>query len=92
MRTFECAGYQIPLLAEYSPGIERCFEPGREIVLFQNNDELSQGLGRLIADERWAQELARAARRRALAEHTYYHRLARMLGGLVPRDTLRPWL
>ncbi len=92
MRTFECAGYQIPLLAEYSPGIERCFEPGREIVLFRNNDELSQGLGRLIADERWAQELARAARRRALAEHTYYHRLARMLGGLVPRDTLRPWL
>jgi spore maturation protein CgeB len=86
MRTFECAGYGIPLLADHRPGIESLFEPGREIALYREPEELPEALARLLADPRTAREMAERARVRALAEHRYEQRIGRLLEGLLPRE------
>ncbi|MFN0195797.1 MAG: glycosyltransferase [Planctomycetaceae bacterium] len=75
MRTFECAGYGIAQLVEHRPGISELFEPEREIVLFHDAPEMVSQAARLLADIDLRRELAENARRRALAEHTYQHRL-----------------
>lgn len=75
MRTFECAGYGIPQLVEYRPGIDELFDPGSEIVTFHSTCEMVDQARRLLADADLRCRLAENARRRALAEHTYRHRL-----------------
>jgi hypothetical protein len=83
MRTFECAGYGIPQLVEYSEGIENYFEPGREIIVYSSPDEMVDKAKRLLTDRKALITMAERARSRALAEHTYKHRIARMLDGLL---------
>lgn len=83
MRTFECAGFGIPQLVQRRPGIEQYFEPDSEIALYEGPEELPFAIARLLADPRAAQAMAERARRRALAEHSYRHRLCRLLEGLV---------
>lgn len=75
MRTFECAGYGIPQVVEYSPGLDELFEPGREILIYHDLDEMVAQMKRLLADPKFAAALAEAARMRVLAEHTYVHRV-----------------
>lgn len=75
MRTFECAGYGIPQVVEYLPGLDEFFEPEREILVYHSLDEMVTQLERLIADRRLADTLAVQAHKRALAEHTYEHRI-----------------
>ena len=79
MRTFECAACDIAQLVEYRPGIEDLFIPDEEICLFQTPEELSFGLAKLLADEKFRNSLGRKARDRVLAEHTYSHRLNTVL-------------
>jgi spore maturation protein CgeB len=78
-RAFEIAGAGGLQLLEYRPAVEDCFEPGEELLVFDTFDEL---LG-LVA---WARENPKGARavrqagaRRALAHHTYEHRLQHIL-------------
>lgn len=84
MRTFECAGYGIPQLVEYRKGIENYFTPEKEILCFRDENEMTAQIRFLLADPVRAQNMAGAARRRALAEHTYHHRIAAALGHLIP--------
>ena len=78
MRTFECAGYGIPQLVEYRPGLETFFEPEREILVYHDVEELPRLALRLLEDPK-AGAMAERARHRALAEHTYAHRVQRLL-------------
>ncbi|MDP9128353.1 MAG: glycosyltransferase [Pseudomonadota bacterium] len=83
MRSFECAGFGIPQIVEYRPGIESYFEPNKEILLYRDGDEMVAQIRRLLRDPAGAKAMAEAARRRALAEHTYEHRLKTALGHLL---------
>ena len=60
-------------------GIERWFEPGRELLVVSNADEAAAAYRELLDDPARAEELGRAARERALDEHTYVHRARRLL-------------
>jgi spore maturation protein CgeB len=60
-------------------GIERWFEPGRELLVVSGADEAVEAYGSLLDDTGRAEELGRAARERALDEHTYVHRARRLL-------------
>jgi glycosyltransferase involved in cell wall biosynthesis len=55
-------------------GIERWFEPGREVVVVSSADEAVDRYRFLLGHEAERRALGAAARRRALAEHTYRHR------------------
>jgi spore maturation protein CgeB len=60
-------------------GIERWFEPGREVLVVNDADEATAAYRELLDDPGRAEEMGRAARERALDEHTYVHRARRLL-------------
>lgn len=75
-RLFEAAACGVPVVSDRWPGVEHFFEPGREILLASSTEEavahMQQPLRRLAA-------VGRAARRRALAEHTGRSRARELL-------------
>lgn len=81
-RAFEIAGCGGLQLIESRPIIESCFEPGRELLAFATYEEL---LGHLDRAKRFPAEMVairEAGARRALAEHTYAHRLQHIIDAL----------
>ncbi len=74
-RAFEIAGAGGLQLIEYRPTVAECFEPGKEVLDFSTFDEL---LGHIDRAKRFPAEVDAvrlAGAKRALAEHTYRHRL-----------------
>lgn len=72
VRLFEAAACGVPIIGDVWPGIEDFFEPGREILLANETDEIIDFIERMGESER--QSVARRARRRVLGEHTALHR------------------
>lgn len=81
-RSFEPAACATPVVNDAMPDLERCFEPGREILVYRNADELNAIYGRLSEDETFAASIGEAAYRRVLAEHTYQHRIETIMSDL----------
>ncbi|MBM4186963.1 MAG: glycosyltransferase [Gemmatimonadetes bacterium] len=77
-RVFELAGIGAPQLCDAKADIAASFEEDREIVLFRTPDELREKALRLLADHQWRARLAAGARARAVAQHTWQHRLAEL--------------
>jgi glycosyltransferase involved in cell wall biosynthesis len=78
-RPFELASAGAAIVSSPHDGIERWFEPGREIVLVADAEEAVAAYRELLDDPERAEELGRAARERVLEEHTYVHRARRLL-------------
>jgi len=78
-RPFELAAAGAAIVSSPVEGIERWFEPGRELVVVQDADEAEQVYRELLADPGAREELGRRARERALDEHTYLARARRLL-------------
>jgi spore maturation protein CgeB len=74
-RAFEVAGAGGLQLIEHRPAIAECFEPGKELLPFSTIEELLDDLSRARREPRWADGIRAAGARRALAEHTYRHRI-----------------
>jgi glycosyltransferase involved in cell wall biosynthesis len=86
-RPFELAMSGATIVSNPHDGIERWFEPGRELLVVENADQAVAAYDELLGDPARAEELGRAARERALDEHTFLHRarqLLRLLGAGVP--------
>ena len=79
-RIFETCGCGALLLTERRDSLEVFFEPGREYLAYADFEECLDHLKRLRRDYGEAREIRRRAAARAHAEHTYRHRLERMLG------------
>jgi spore maturation protein CgeB len=73
-RVFEAAGAGACLVTDRWEGIARFLEPGREILVADDGDDVANWIGRL--DARTRQAIGQAARRRVLADHTYDRRAA----------------
>lgn len=71
-RVFEAAGAGACLITDDWEGIDCFFEPGREILVAQNGEEVA-GFVNSLQPQR-ARAIGQAALRRVLAEHTYTHR------------------
>jgi spore maturation protein CgeB len=71
-RVFEAAGAGACLITDAWEGIELFLEPGEEVLVAENGDEVAQLLQQLGPEA--ARRIGRAARTRVLAEHTYQHR------------------
>jgi len=78
-RPFELAAAGAAIVSSPVEGIDRWFEPGRELVVVQDADEAERVYGELLADPAAREELGRRARERALDEHTYVARARRLL-------------
>lgn len=79
-RLFEAAlAGGVQLVQEKLAEASLAFEPGREIVLFSDENDFFEKAGAIICDRNYRNAIATAARQRALREHTYDQRVARML-------------
>jgi len=83
-RVFEAAGGAACLVSDYWQGIEEFFEPDEEILVARDGAEVAALLGNL-SEER-AHQIGQAALKRALAEHLYEHRAARVEDVLEGRN------
>ncbi len=78
-RPFELAAAGAAIVSGPHEGIERWFEPERELLMVSSADEAVEAYQALLADPGQAEELGRRARERVLDEHTYVHRARRLL-------------
>ncbi|HYD52334.1 MAG TPA: glycosyltransferase [Gemmatimonadaceae bacterium] len=75
-RLFEAAGAGACQITDAWEGIEEFLEPGTEILVARDGDEVAAHVEALDAAR--AQRIGAAARRRVLAAHTYAHRAAQV--------------
>ncbi len=78
-RAFEipaCGGF---LLSDYRPEAESFFDLDSEIVCFKTLGELSDKANYYLRHPEERQRIAENGRKRVLAEHTYTHRLKKMI-------------
>lgn len=73
-RVFEAAGAEACLITDHWRGIEQFLEPGEQVLIAHDGEEVVEHLQRLSPER--ARAVGHAARRRLLAEHTYAHRAA----------------
>lgn len=77
MKTFEVPGVGGVQLIDRDD-VSEYYEPGTEVAVFHDDDELVELCERAIRDDRWGDAMRGAGRRRTLAEHTWAHRAARV--------------
>jgi spore maturation protein CgeB len=83
-RNFEVPGCGGFLLTERVPHLERYFELGREVAVYDGVDDLVEQVGWWLSHEDERAAVAEAGYMRVLAEHTYDHRfeeIFRRVGG-----------
>lgn len=82
-RIFEAAGAAACLITDAWDGIELFLEPGREVLVARDSEDVAFHLGSLT--EGRARAIGHAARRRVLAAHTYAERARLVEALLAPR-------
>ncbi len=85
-RPFELAALGATIVASPYLGIEEWFEPGKEVVVISSVEEATDRMRWLLTHDAERRAIGQAARRRALAEHTFRHRaqeLVRLIEGYV---------
>jgi hypothetical protein len=88
-RPFELAASGAAIVSNPYEGIERWFEPGRELLVVSSADEAVAAYRELLADPAAAEELGARARERVLDEHTYADRARRLLELIGVRERAR---
>ncbi len=81
-RAFEVAGAGGLQLLEYRPCAAEFFEPGKEVLVYRSYEELLAHLDRAKKEPLAMKGIRKAAAARALADHTYRHRLEKILQDL----------
>lgn len=81
-RVFEAAGAAACIITDYWIGIEEFFEPGKEIIVVKNGEEVEKVISELTPER--AKAIGKAAYEKVLAEHTYEHR-AELLQSVISR-------
>jgi spore maturation protein CgeB len=76
-RIFEAAGAGSCIITDGWMGVSFFFEPEAEILVVANRDQLVQTLSAL--DQKKANDVGRAAQRKASETHTYQHRAEQLL-------------
>lgn len=78
-RSFEPAACGTPVIHDALADLDRCFEPGKEVLVFHNGDELQDLCARLHQDASLACRIGAAALARVRSHHTCAHRAKTIL-------------
>lgn len=78
-RAFEICGAGGLQLIEDRAAVATCFEPGHEVLTYRSVDDILAHLDQARCNPSWAADVRTAGLARARAEHTYQHRLTRIL-------------
>lgn len=87
-RVFEAAGAAACLITDAWIGLEQFLEPGSEVLVAHDGDEVARQVRAL--DPARARAIGQRALRRVLSEHTYAHRAAQVEALLQGRQALQP--
>ncbi|MGE0225781.1 MAG: glycosyltransferase [Acetobacteraceae bacterium] len=73
-----------PVVTDNQPDVSACFEPGREMLVYRDIDELNEIHARMLREPGYALEIGKRGRRRVMDHHLYGHRLEALarLGGI----------
>ncbi len=82
LREFEAPMSGALYLTEDQPELAEYFEPGAEVLTYADRDDLLDKSRYYLAHSEQAERIRRAGLRRALAEHTWQHRFARLFAEL----------
>lgn len=88
VRLFEAAACGVPILTDVWEGIERYFEPGREIILVRTADDVERVLTTMKNDE--LRFIGEKARERVLRFHTAAARATQLLAYVRERMSAIP--
>jgi hypothetical protein len=80
MRLFEATGVGAFLLTDFKDNLDTLFAPGREVAVWRSVEDCLEVIGRMIGDDGGRAAIARAGHARTMAQHTYRHRTAEILG------------
>jgi spore maturation protein CgeB len=78
-RTFELAAIGVPQVVDFRGDLEQHFTDREEVLVYRSVEEMRALVEAALQDPAAAEAVARAGRERLLSEHTYMHRLKRLL-------------
>ena len=78
-RIFDVPAAGAFVLTDWRDQTESLFEPGKELICYREPEEIPDLVRYFLAHPEERQRIARAARARVLAEHTWAHRVRRIL-------------
>jgi glycosyltransferase involved in cell wall biosynthesis len=78
-RPFELAATGAAIVSNPYAGVERWFEPGRELLVVDGPEAALDAYRELLADPAQAEALGARARERVVDEHTFAHRARQLL-------------
>jgi len=74
MRMFEATACGALLITKYVPHLDEFWRIGKEIVAYQDENEMYDLIDYYLNSNSEREVIARAGQKRTLTEHTYYHR------------------
>jgi spore maturation protein CgeB len=75
MRLYEATGMGALLMTDCGHNLTELFEPGSEVVVYEDADDLAGKIAQHLADDETRGRVAAAGQARTLREHTYAHRI-----------------
>jgi len=79
MRLFEATATGSFLLTEHIPTLYECFQDGKHLVTYRDMDDAIDKARYYLEHEYERNEIAKAGMEHTLADHTYQHRIKRLL-------------
>ena len=80
MRLFEATGVGAFLLTDLKDNLHTLFAPDREVAVWRSVEDCLKAIDHALGDDAARQTIARAGQARTMAQHTYRHRAAEILG------------
>jgi len=80
MRLFEATGVGAFLLTDFKDNLDTLFAPDREVAVWRSIDDCLERIEHHLRDDDGRAGIAGAGQARTMAQHTYRHRAAEILG------------
>ena len=80
MRLFEATGVGAFLVTDFKDNLHNLFEPDREVAVWRSVDDCVKAIDRALENDADRKAIAHAGQARTMAQHTYRHRAAEILG------------
>jgi spore maturation protein CgeB len=80
MRLFEATGVGAFLLTDFKDNLDTLFAPDREVAVWRSVDDCVKAIGHALGADADRKAIAKAGQARTMAQHSYRHRTAEILG------------
>ena len=78
-RVFDVPACRRVVVTDWTQQLEQVMEPGKEVLAYHNGNEIPELVNHALKDEAFRKKIAEDGYRRVIKEHTYVHRLNRLI-------------